>query len=57
MADHGMRPNALHPLTYVKLYSTIIIPIALYGCELWSNIKSCDVLKLNRFQHFIVKTI
>ena len=53
----SMRPNALNPSTSVKLYSTIIIPIALYGCELWSNITSCDVLKLNCLQHFIVKTI
>ena len=42
----------------VKLYKYVVLPIVLYGCEMWNNLKSVDVLtNLNRFQHFIVKRI
>ena len=57
MADLGMRPNALNPMTCARLYRSVIIPIPLYGCELWNNLKDVDIKTLNIFQHRIVKLI
>ena len=45
----------LNPMTLSHLYKTIVLPSALYGCELWSNISSTDKARLNTFQHFICK--
>ena len=34
MAHLDLRPDHLIPLTSVRLYVTVVIPILLYGCEL-----------------------
>ena len=44
-------------MTYIKLYKTVFIPTALYGCELWSNITKQYQHNLNVFQHYINKRI
>ena len=36
----GTRFGCLHPLTSLCLYSSLCLPIMLYGCELWSPTKS-----------------
>ena len=57
MADLGLRPEVLNPLTPVRLYITVIIPILLYGCELWNNMSRTDSIKLSQLRHFITKKI
>ena len=48
----GSRFGCLHPITSYKLYSTLSIPIMLYGSELWSltstelNILECTHRKI-----------
>ena len=47
----------LNPLTLTKLYKSIVIPSALYGCETWSRLTLHDLNELEKFQHFCVKKI
>lgn len=47
--------NYLNPLTLSHLYKTIVLPTVLYGCELWSNLSTNDLQRLNVFQHFVCK--
>ena len=37
----------LNPLTWKRICETVILPKALYGCELWSNIFQTDMLLLD----------
>ena len=32
----GSRFGCIHPITSLRLYLTLCIPVLLYGCELWS---------------------
>ena len=57
MAGLGLRPLGLNPLTSVNLYKKIVVPIVLYGCEIWNNLNKNDIDIINRLQHFIVKKI
>lgn len=41
------RIGSLHPITSYRLYSSLSLPIMLYGSELWKVSKS-DILMLNR---------
>ena len=53
----GARPRGLFPATSVSLYKRVVLPSVLYGCELWSNMRTKDLANLNTFQHFICKRI
>ena len=53
----GLHPYGLNPLVSVNLYKKIIVPIALYGCELWHNMSYREIVVVNRLQHGIVKRI
>lgn len=46
-----------NPRASFHLYKTVILQIVLYGCEVWSKLKSTDISTLDKFQHFIVKYI
>lgn len=45
----------LNPLTLAKLYKSVVIPSALYGCETWSQMTASDFNELEKFQHYCVK--
>ena len=43
----GSRFGCLHPTTSYRLYSSLCIPILLYGCELWC-LTGCEITMLER---------
>ena len=47
----------LHPLTWKRIYETVVLPKALYGCEMWVNIPQSDMLLLERSHRLCLKTI
>jgi len=42
-----------NPLLSADLYSKVV-PIALYGSELWSNKTATELNTISRFQHYVV---
>ena len=44
----GLHDQGVNPLTSFKIYRSVVLPKALYGCELWDNISNDDLLKLER---------
>ena len=52
----GSRFGCLHPLTSLKLYQALCLPIMLYGAEIWSLTKS-ELLILERVHRRILRTI
>lgn len=57
MAAQGVSIHGLNPLVSVNLYKKIIVPIALYGCQLWNYHTINDINCVNKLQHFVVKKI
>ena len=57
LAAQGVHAQGVNPLVSVGLYSKIVVPIALYGSELWSNITASDLSVISRFQHYAAKRI
>ena len=55
--DLSSNSPKLNPLTLTKLYKSIVIPSALYGCETWSQMTISDVQEVEKFQHYCVKKI
>ena len=53
----GVHENGLRPFTSLKLYKSIVLPKALYGCELWSEINKTQSAQLERAHRFCVKYI
>ena len=53
----GIYENGLHPLSALHLYKTIVLPKALYGCELWSSLTSEHILMLEIAHRFCIKYI
>ena len=53
----GMGSQTLNPLTVTSLYSKVVVPTVLYGCEMWNNLSKKDLCNLQIFQHFVVKHI
>ena len=47
----------LNPITLTKLYKSVVIPSALYGCETWYQMTASDFNELEKFQHYCVKKI
>ena len=45
----------MNPLTCLKLYHTVVLPSATYGCELWCNLTKTEKLMLERTQRFCAK--
>ena len=45
----------LNPLTCIKLYRSVVLPKALYGCESWSNLSDSTTTQLERAHRFCIK--
>ena len=52
----GSRFGWLHPLTSLKLYQALCLPLLLYGSELWALTKT-ELLSLERVHRKILRTI
>ena len=52
----GSRFGCLHPLTALRLYCSICLPILTYGCEVWTITKT-ELLFLERVHRKILRTI
>ena len=53
----GFCETELHPLTLKRIYDSIVLPKALYGCELWCSLRQSDILALERSHRLCLKTI
>ena len=52
----GSRVEQLHPLTSLRLYQALCLPLLLYGSELWTLTKT-ELLCLEQVQRRILRTI
>lgn len=53
LKDIGLNTNGLNPLSSVIVWQRVILPSALYGCELWGQLARQDTETLERTQrHF-----
>ena len=57
IVSNGIYENGLHPVTSFKIYKSVVIPKALYGCELWHDISKSQMIKLERSHKFCIKYI
>lgn len=55
--NSGLSEFDLHPLTLKKIYETVVLPKALYGCEFWHKIPDSDLLKLERAHRLCIKNM
>ena len=55
LINSGVHEDGFHPLTSKHLYQTIVLPKALYGCELWNNLKQEHIDKLETAHRFCLK--
>ena len=50
-----LHQDNLHPLTCIKIYNSVVLPKALYGCENWFDLTESEILSLERAHRFCVK--
>ena len=55
IVNSGIHPNGLNPLTSVTIYKSVVLPRALYGCELWNSLTLSDLNMLERGHRFCIK--
>ena len=51
----GAQAQFMHPISAKKLYLSIYLPRALYGCELWYQMSKTDENMLEKTHRFCVK--
>ena len=51
----GLSPCGLNPLTFVTVYKTVVLPKALYGCELWNTLSTAHVSQLEKAHRLCLK--
>ena len=49
--------TVFNPLTYHTFYKKIVLPSALYGFELWTNLSINDTNSLRKMQHYSLKRL
>ena len=57
MVGYGVNPQGLNPIVLANPYCKIIVPILLYGSELWNTMTTTDLKQIEIFQHFVAKKL
>ena len=57
MIGYGVKPLGMNPITAISLYRKIILTSVLYGCEIWNNLSTTEINKIDKFQRYIVKRV
>ena len=57
IVNSGISPSCLNPITSKIFYTSIVIPKALYGSELWSDLTRSDINLLDRAHKFCLKNM
>ena len=57
LVNSGLHPNGLNSCTFLKIYKSIMLPKALYVCELWSCLSLSNITQLERSHRFCLKFI
>ena len=47
--------DSLHPLSFKKIFETVALPKALYGCETWFSLTINNILQLERVHRFCIE--
>ena len=55
--NYGIYENGINPITAKRLYETIVLPKALYGCEMWSYLSKDYISALEIAHRFCIKLI
>lgn len=55
LINSGIYEDGFNPLTSKRIYNSVALPKALYGCELWSNLQSSQLMSLERAHRYCVK--
>ena len=48
----GIHENGISLLTSYKMYKSLVLPKAIYGCELWSDLSQAQLLRLERSHRY-----
>ncbi len=55
LADCGVHRHGLHPITIKRIYESVVLPRALFGCELWNTMTDTHIQSLERVHRQCVK--
>ena len=55
LSNCGIYEDGFNPISIKHMYNSIVLPKALYGCELWSNLLPKHVVSLEHAHRFCVK--
>lgn len=55
LSNCGIYEDGFNPISIKHIYNSVVLPKALYGCELWSNLLPKHVVSLERAHRFCVK--
>jgi hypothetical protein len=53
----GLLPNEINPTTWLNIYHSIVLPKALYGCELINSLSQSQLLTLEKSHRLCLKRI
>ena len=57
ITNSGFPVECLNPIPLRTIYNLIVIPKALYGCEVWATLYTTDMQSLERSHRFCIKYI
>ncbi|MCG8048788.1 MAG: reverse transcriptase family protein [Candidatus Thiodiazotropha taylori] len=55
LVNSGIHEGGLNPISSKRIYKSVVIPKALYGCELWNSLLPKHVCILEKAHRFCVK--
>ena len=53
----GLHKHGLNPITSLNIYRSVVLPKALYGCELWPSLNKNQMQSLEKAHRFCIKFI